>query len=186
MRYRAHLPALLVSLLITAACKRSTNGQTLDGQTGSLLLQSRAFTQGGTIPKQFTCDGRSISPSLSWSSPPARTQSLALIVNDPDAPSGNFTHWVLYNLPPQTRTLTEGLPAKDQLPDGSQQGMNDNDSTGYWGPCPPGGSPHRYVFTLYALDTRLTLPQVPDAKHLTAAMKGHVLASGQLMAHYVR
>jgi hypothetical protein len=158
MRCRASLPAVLFALLITASCKRST----VDGQTPpSLQLQSPSFVQGGAIPKQFTCDGRSISPALSWSSPPAGTQSLALILNDPDAPSGIFTHWVLYNLPPDTRTLPEAVPAKDQLPDRSQQGLNGNDSTGYWGPCPPGGSPHRYYFTLYALDTKLSLPQDP-------------------------
>jgi len=124
--------ALLASfslLILTAtgpACKKSSAG------SPPMSLQSPSFHQGDTIPRQFTCDGPNVSPALSWSTPPANTQSLAFIINDPDAPSGTFTHWVLYNLPPQPPALPEGIPTKDQLPDGSRQGQNDNDSTGYW------------------------------------------------------
>jgi Raf kinase inhibitor-like YbhB/YbcL family protein len=137
------------------------------------------------IPSVYTCDGSDTSPALSWSQPPANTQSLALTIVDTDTPIG-FVHWVLFNIPPQTRELSQGLPKQATLPDGSQQGPNDFDKVGYGGPCPPGGSPHHYVFTLYALDTKLNLPANATRKQLESAMKDHILANGQFTAHYQR
>ena len=124
----------------------------------SMNLTSTSFQNGSQIPAQFTCSGAGISPQLAWSAPPARTVSLALIVTDPDAPRRTFTHWVLYDLPVGTRDLTEGVPDMGRLPDGALQGRNDFGEIGYGGPCPPPGAPHRYVFTLYALDAKLNLP----------------------------
>ncbi len=153
----------------------------------SLKITSPDFQQGGDIPKQFTCGGAGLSPALSCQSPPPNTKSLALIVIDSDSPFGyNFVHWLLYNLPPQSSNLAEGLPHQQSLPDGSQQGINGYDQIGYVPPCPPGKSPHRYVFTLYALDTKLALPPNVHKKQLTNAMEGHVLAAGQLMGRYRR
>ncbi|MBI4341260.1 MAG: YbhB/YbcL family Raf kinase inhibitor-like protein [Candidatus Omnitrophica bacterium] len=148
-------------------------------------LTSPAFTDSQSIPAVYTCDGRDLSPPLSWSEPPPGTKSFALISDDPDAPAGTWVHWVLYNLPPSTRSLKEGLPTAAQLPDGARQGMTDFGRAGYGGPCPPSGT-HRYYFTLYALDTALTLKADAAKRDLEAAMSGHTLARAQLMGTYRR
>ena len=150
----------------------------------SLKVTSPDFRPGENIPRQFTCDGTGVSPSLSWQAPPPHTKSLALIAIDRDSPIG-FVHWTLYNLPPETNHLPQGVRQQESLPDGSKQGLNDDDAIGYMGPCPPLGS-HRYVFTLYALDTVPNLPPRAGKKQLEAAMEGHVLAAGQLTGRYKR
>src|SRR5262249_11668943 len=122
----------------------------------------------------------------SWVQPPAGTQSFALTVVDTDAPGGSFVHWVLWNLPPQTRQLAQAYPKQDSQPDGARQGVTDFDKSGYGGPCPPGGSPHHYVFTLYAVDKMLDLPTATTRKQLEAALGGHILANGQVTGHYQR
>jgi Raf kinase inhibitor-like YbhB/YbcL family protein len=142
--------------------------------------------QGNQIPARFTCDGAGGSPQLAWSAPPAGTTSFALIVTDPDAPGRTFVHWVLYDLPAATRALPEALPAQGQLADGSRQGSNDFGNIGYGGPCPPGHTPHHYVFTLYALDAKLNLPAGATRSQVEAAIKGHVLAHGELTGLYRR
>ena len=138
------------------------------------------------IPAKFTCDGVGGSPQLTWSEPPPGTASFALIATDPDAPFRTFVHWVIFDLPAATRTLPEALPTEGLLADGSHQGRNDFDTLGYGGPCPPGHSPHHYVFTLYALDTNLNLPVGAMRKQVEAAMQGHILATGELIAQYHR
>ncbi|MGB9409561.1 MAG: YbhB/YbcL family Raf kinase inhibitor-like protein [Terracidiphilus sp.] len=150
-----------------------------------MKLTSTSF-QGNQIPAKFTCNGAGISPQLAWSAPPAGTVSFALIVTDPDAPRGTFVHWVLYDLPAETRALPEGLPGLGQLDDGSRQGRNDFGEIGYGGPCPPPGSPHHYVFTLYALDAKLNLPVGATRAQVEGAMQGHILARGELIALYQR
>jgi hypothetical protein len=120
-------------------------------------LKTSAFPAGGDIPKQFTCSGADVSPALTWSDPPPRTRSLALIMDDPDAPVGTFVHWVVYNLPASARQLPAGVPGNNAIPGGGKQGVNDFPKTGYGGPCPPPGKPHRYFFRLYALDNQLDL-----------------------------
>jgi Raf kinase inhibitor-like YbhB/YbcL family protein len=112
--------------------------------------------------------------------------SFALIVTDPDAPGQTFVHWVLYGLPAETRALPEALPGIGQLADGGRQGRNDFGDLGYGGPCPPPGSPHHYVFTLYALDAKLNLPVGATRAQVEAAMQGHILASGELIGVYRR
>lgn len=152
-----------------------------------MKLTSTAFADGTPIPKLYTCDGRDISPPLAWSAPPPATKQLALICDDPDAPSGVFTHWVLYGLPADTRSLPEDLP-KDPLlarPTGTTQGTNDFGRTGYGGPCPPKGR-HRYRFTVYALSTDLKLPPRAKKADLTSAMSGHILDQGTLTGTYQR
>jgi len=149
-------------------------------------LKSTAFQEGNRIPAKYTCQGQDISPELTWSGVPEETQSLALIVDDPDAPGGVFTHWVLFNIPPGSRELSEAVPSQAQLPNRALQGRNDFGTIGYGGPCPPPGRPHRYQFTLYALDQALDLKVGASKKQVLNAMQGHVLAQGQLTGTYQR
>ena len=174
--------ALAGTLLVLLMPSISTGQQA----SGKLELKTTAFQPGGGIPKQFTCDGSDASPALSWSNPPAGTGSFALIVDDPDAPVGTFVHWVVYNLPPATRQLPERVPAKPEIRGGGLQGVNDFPKTGYGGPCPPPGKPHRYFFRLYALDSKLDLKAGASRAEVDMGMKGHVLAQAELMGTYGR
>lgn len=152
----------------------------------TLSLSSIAFQDGEGIPVKHTCEGQDVSPPLLWSELPQGTQSLALIVDDPDAPGGVFNHWVLFNIPPDSRQLPEALPAQAQLPSGGLQGKNGFDRVGYGGPCPPPGRPHRYCFTLHALDRVLDLKAGVSKKQVLDAMQGHILAQGKLTGTYQR
>lgn len=152
----------------------------------SFEIASTAFANGGMIPNKFTCDGPDVSPALNWTQAPAVTQSFALIMDDPDAPVGTWVHWVIYNLPANTREVPEGVEAKEHLTNGAIQGHNDFRRIGYGGPCPPAGSPHRYYFKLYALDTKLTLKAGATKGDLERAMKDHILAESELMGRYGR
>ena len=152
----------------------------------ALMLESSAFPQGGSIPKQYTCDGADVSPPLSWREPPSGTVSFALICDDPDAPGGTWVHWVVYDIPGKIQKLAEGVPGKPKLPDGTQQGKNDFKKLGYGGPCPPQGKAHRYYFRLYALDATPGL--VPGLTKFAClkAIEGHILAKAELMGTYAR
>jgi Raf kinase inhibitor-like YbhB/YbcL family protein len=172
----------LASFLLLAAFQLAAQ----KGATMPFSLQSNAFQEGADIPRQFTCEGADVSPSLTWSEPPQKTQSLALIVDDPDAPVGTWVHWVAWNIPAATRQLPENVSKTADLPGGGRQGNNDFKKTGYGGPCPPPGKPHRYFFKLYALDSTLDLKPGAGKKELDQAMKGHVLAEAQLMGKYQR
>ena len=149
-------------------------------------LASPAFQEGEPIPRQYTGDGQDVSPPLLWPDAPAGTQTFALVCEDPDAPRKTWVHWVLYNLPAEARGLVEGVPRTADLDDGSAQGVNDFGKVGYGGPAPPPGKPHRYFFTLYALDQRLPARARLTRDELLAAMNGHILAEGQLMGTYGR
>jgi Raf kinase inhibitor-like YbhB/YbcL family protein len=151
----------------------------------AIKVMSTAFSEGEMIPKQYTCDGKDISPPLSWSGVPEGAKSIALICDDPDAPMGTWVHWVLLNLPPKTEGLAEGVAASKRLENGATHGRNDFQNFGYGGPCPPGGT-HRYYFKVYALDTLLDLAPGVTKADLVKAMKGHILAEGQLMGRYKR
>jgi len=157
-----------------------------EGRSMSFQISTAAFPPGDAIPKKFTCDGRDVSPPLSWTHPPGGTLSLALIMDDPDAPVGTWVHWVLYDLPPDTRELAEGVAKQEPLPGGGRQGRNDFRKIGYGGPCPPPGKPHRYFFKLYALDAKLNLKGSPAKADLERAMQGHILAQAELMGRYGR
>ena len=148
-------------------------------------ISSGAFGQGDTIPVEYTCDGSDISPPLVFSGIPGGTKSIALIMDDPDAPGGIWVHWVIYNMPADTRELAKGMPRAGTLPDGSRQGTSDFGKTGYSGPCPPSGT-HRYYFKTYALDTVLDLQPGASKAQLENAMQGHVLAKAELMGKYAR
>jgi Raf kinase inhibitor-like YbhB/YbcL family protein len=156
------------------------------GGAMSFQVSSAAFSSGERIPKKFTCDGADVSPQLSWKQVPAATQSLALIADDPDAPVGTWVHWVLYGLPASTRELPAGVEKQEQIGAGGMQGHNDFRKIGYGGPCPPPGTPHRYYFKLYALDTKLDLKAGATKAELESAMKGHILGETQLMGRYGR
>ena len=149
-------------------------------------VSTPAFAGGGDIPVRHTCDGADVSPALDWTAPPDGTVSLALIVDDPDAPGRTWVHWVVYNIPPGERGLPEGVEARAALPSGTRQGTNDFGRIGYGGPCPPPGPAHRYFFRLYALDTTLEWRRGVKRPGLDAAMKGHVLASAELLGSYQR
>ena len=152
-----------------------------------LELRSTAFAHEGEIPRKYTCDGEDHSPPLSWTGVPADTKSLALIVDDPDAPDPKapkrvYVHWVLYNIPPDAAGLAEAVRAAD-LPRGTLEGLNDWGRTGYGGPCPPVGR-HRYFHKLYALDTVLRDLGAATKAQVEAAMKGHVIAHAELVGTY--
>jgi Raf kinase inhibitor-like YbhB/YbcL family protein len=169
----------LAMTLISQAAETTTKG--------AISLTSSAFAEGTAIPREYTCQGRDISPSLKWTGVPSETKSLALIMDDPDAPTGTWVHWVLYDLAPSMTELPEGLSAKEHIAPGSgKEGLNDFKRSGYGGPCPPAGKPHRYFFKLYALDTTLDLKPGAKKKDLERAMEKHILAQGQLMATYKR
>lgn len=147
-------------------------------------IESTDLKQGENMPKKFTCEGDNVSPDLRWTTPPAGTHSFALIVDDPDAPSGTWVHWVIYDLPAAQRELPGGQPKQDRVIGGARQGRNDFGRIGYSGPCPPAGSAHRYYFKLYALDIQLALQPGASKQDVLEAAKGHVLATAQLMARF--
>ncbi len=153
----------------------------------ALVIRSAAFAHGGEIPARHTCEGDDVSPPLAWSGVPASAKSLALVVDDPDAPDPahpktTWVHWVLYGLPPSAAGLAEGI-RRDALPAGTRDGLNDWKRTGYGGPCPPVGR-HRYFFKLYALDADLPELGTPTKAKLLAAMEGHVVAEAELVGTY--
>jgi Raf kinase inhibitor-like YbhB/YbcL family protein len=150
-----------------------------------MQVTSTAFREGETIPAQYTADGKNVSPPLQWTGAPDNTVSFALICDDPDAPRGTWVHWVLFNLPADVQSLAEALP-RDAHPGGAIQGTNDFRRTGYDGPSPPPGKPHRYYFKVYALDKLLELPAGATKQQVVEAMEGHIPASGQLMGRYGR
>jgi Raf kinase inhibitor-like YbhB/YbcL family protein len=193
---RRALVVLWPALLLTSCGGRSTPTASAlpdEPATMTIRLHSPAFADGAPIPPSYTCDGQDISPPLSWSGVPEAARALALICEDPDAPRGTWTHWLLFNLPASVTGLKEGLPTTEHVsvtPDGKEeeaarQGRNDFGTLGYGGPCPPGGT-HRYVFRLYALDTRLDPGSGATREPLLRAMTGHVLATGRLIGRYAR
>lgn len=155
-------------------------------QSAGLSVSSPSFSNGGEIPKKFTCSGPDVSPQLSWTEPPVGARTFALLVDDPDAPAGNWNHWTMWNLPASARSLPEGVGKSQRLPDGSEQGLNDFRKIGYNGPCPPANKSHRYHFKLYALDTKLSLNGDVGKPELEAALKGHILAQAEWMGTFHR
>lgn len=151
-----------------------------------LAVTSLAFASGGAIPPRHTCRGENVSPPLAWTGVPAETRSFAILVDDPDAPGGDWVHWVLFNLPASVTALEAGVPNNFKLHNGAVQGINDFGAAGYGGPCPPPGRPHRYVFHVYALDTVLSLKSAARKGDLLRAIEGHVLAAGELTGTFQR
>ena len=152
----------------------------------ALALKTTAFAEGGAIPKKYTCDGADVSPALQWHDAPAGTQSFALIADDPNAPAGTWTHWIIWNIPGKATALPEGVAKAGESGDGALQGKNDFKRIGYGGPCPPAGKPHRYFFRLYALDAKLDAKAGAGRDELERAIKKHMLAETELMGTYGR
>lgn len=184
--------SLGLAVLLLSACRSETpvtnNNQspTPSAPAGpQLSVFSSAFSNGGMIPQDYTCEGSNYSPPISWIGAPAQTKTLALIVDDPDAPGKTWVHWVLFNLPGSVTELSARIPPLETLPNGARQGTNDFRKLGYGGACPPAGT-HRYFFKVYALDTELSLGSNATAGDLMKAMDGHVLAEGQMVGKYVR
>jgi Raf kinase inhibitor-like YbhB/YbcL family protein len=169
-----------LAILLVALCLAGCRQEAVD----TITLTSTAFQNDGTIPEMYTCDGDNVSPPLSWSQPPMGTQSFVLIVDDPDA--SGFVHWLVYNLPPATRMLPQGVPPDEPSVSGGFQGRGGR-SLGYFGPCPPEQDPpHHYSFTIYALDSMLDLPDGETRDQVERAMEGRVLAMGELIGTYAR
>jgi Raf kinase inhibitor-like YbhB/YbcL family protein len=156
-----------------------------DSNTG-FSITSPAFIDGTNIPVKYTCDGQNVSPALTWRQGPAGTTSFALILEDPDAPVKNFTHWLIFNFLPDTRGLSEAIPREGTLTGGALQGENGGGVIGYLGPCPPKGPAHHYIFNLYALDKSLDLAVGATKDQVRQAMEGHILGRAQLVGLYQR
>ncbi len=154
--------------------------------SSELWIQSTAFAANGPIPVAYTCSGDNKSPALAWSGIPAATKTVALIVRDPDAPMGSYVHWVLYNLPANVTGLPAAIPTTAMIESGAVQGVNGRGKSGYQGPCPPPGPAHHYHFRLYALDVKLNLAAGANADEVERAIKGHVLASADLVGTFAR
>lgn len=166
-------------LIFAIGCAQQEQQNRVETEVANMKLASPAFADNGAIPPEYTCDGADLSPLLVISDVPSNAKSLALIMDDPDAPMGTFVHWVVWNIPPETREIRKGSE-----PDGVQ-GRTDFRKFGYGGPCPPSGT-HRYFFKLYALDTVLNLAEGSAKKDLENAMQGHILEKAELMGTYKR
>ncbi len=195
MRTRVFVSTL--TLLVLCSCHgpteqtrpesgRTQNNNSQIGKNNmALIISSTAFSNGGMIPSQYTCDGANISPPLQWSGLPPNTKTVALIVDDPDAPARTWVHWVIYDLPANTTQLSENIKPQEKLADGAKQGTNDFKKIGYGGPCPPSGV-HRYFFKLYALDIETSLKPGATKDELLKTIENHVVAQGELIGKYKR
>ncbi|HTV64153.1 MAG TPA: YbhB/YbcL family Raf kinase inhibitor-like protein [Bryocella sp.] len=173
--------------LVGVACLLSLCAAMVFTQTDQhLKLTSSAFAAGAEIPEKYSCKGEDLSPALAWSGAPEKTAAWAIVMDDPDAPAGDWVHWVMWNLPASARSLPEGIARREQPEDGAAQGRNSFGKTGYNGPCPPLGQTHRYFFRLYALDQKLDLAPGASRSQLDTAMKGHVLAQAEYMGKFHR
>ena len=173
----------------TSPSDKSTDEAKPEGKAAKMNISTTAFDHNGKIPKRYTGDGEDLSPQLSWSGVPDGTVELALICDDPDAPTPQpWVHWVIYKIPASATSLSEKIPAKDSLTDpaGARQGKNSWGTVGYRGPAPPKGPVHHYHFKLYALDAALTLSAGATKDQILAAMKGHILAEAEVVGTYQR
>ncbi len=150
-----------------------------------IKIESTVFDEGEPIPTKYTCSGVDISPPLEWNYIPENTVSIAIICEDPDAPRGIWSHWVIFNLPADTMNLPEHVMGREILDNGAVQGLNDFGKVGYGGPCPPSGK-HRYYYKIYALNVKLDLSPQTTRKSFLEAINGHILDQGQIMGTYTR
>ena len=183
MEKKAVYTALMLSTFILFS-ESASAGE--GAKNGTLQVTSSAFQNGKPIPSKYTCDGANVSPPLAWSGVPSNTKSWAVICEDPDAPKGRFTHWIIYGIPVSVTQLADGVSSGGNLPTGAKQGLNDFKKGGYAGPCPPSGKAHRYSFTVYALDADLVVKPNATIKQVRKAMDEHVLAEGSLVGAYQR
>ncbi len=173
----------MIAVCMLCSCKGSSAPpEPPPGKTAATITVTTAsFPAGGAIPAEFTCDGTDVSPALAWSGAPAAARSIAVVVDDPDAPGGTFTHWIAWNARADTTALAQGAAITTL---GGVSGQNDFDKTGYSGPCPPKGQLHHYHFRVYALDTTVTLGPGARRGDLDHALNGHVLAQGELIGTF--
>ncbi len=176
---------LLIMLMLNCGAPPSRETPLAGGEVMKITVTSPAFAPGAMIPKKYTADAENVSPPLIVSGVPERVKSLALICDDPDAPAGDWVHWVIYNIPPAVREIPEDIGPDRRVPGMGIQGRNDFGKIGYGGPMPPSGT-HRYFFKVYALDTVLSPEPALSKAALLQAMQGHVLAQGELMGRYAR
>ena len=174
------------ALVIFGCTKTNPVGAQRPQSQQSMQVTSSAFQGGATIPAKYSCNGADMSPPLAWSGAPGNTKSFVLIVSDPDAPSGTFFHWVIYALPANTTALAENASAQHKLPPGSLEEVNDFGKARYKGPCPPPGRPHHYHFVLYSLDIVLEPRDYANHTIIEQAMRGHILAQGELVGTFGR
>lgn len=186
-------PLIIILFLLIIYCKSEIPKEPPEAKSPELAsdtrkgeemvfeISSSGFSNGDKIPSKFTCDGQNISPALSWKNPPNGTEEFALICDDPDAPAGVWSHWVLYNIPSGINSIAEG----EKNPPGTQ-GITDFGRARYDGPCPPRGKPHRYFFTIYALDKKLALPKNIERDALLKAIEGHILGKAQIYGTFSR
>ncbi len=171
-------------VLLVSAAAMALGAANVWGQS-KMEIHTDAFAAGAPIPDKYTCTGENVSPGLAISGVPSAAKSLALVVDDPDAPMGTFVHWVAYNIPPHTTRIDAGVRQGSAMPGGGVQGRNDFGQTGYGGPCPPPGSPHHYHFRLFALNGPIA-PQSATGRGLERAMQGHILASAEMVGTFER
>jgi len=171
---------VLLVILMLAGCKNQARIDSEGGAVDMSIQVTSIFNDGDMIPQVYTCDGGNVSPPLSWTGIPGNTTSLALIMDDPDAPGGTWVHWVLYNLPPDLSGIEQGKSG------GGTVGINDFKRLGYGGPCPPKGTTHRYYMRVYALDMMLDLKSGATKAQVESLMRGHILAQGQLVGKFGR
>lgn len=168
-------------LLMLSGCKKVDASPSMEGTVEmTIQITSSAFNEGDKIPRLFTCDDKNVSPPLDWTGVPSNAESLVIIMDDPDAPAGDWVHWVLYDLKPDLKGLKQGMT------ENGIAGQNDFRRTGYGGPCPPKGSTHRYYIKIYAVDAKLGLQEGASRTQVEKLMKGHILAQGQLVGRYGR
>ncbi len=184
MKDKKYIYLLLIFLIIYFFTLRHNKFNSLKDKqmNDKIIIKSTAFIEGGMIPAKYTCKGGDVSPQLSWENAPKETKSLAIIMDDPDAPSGDFVHWVIFDIPLEFKAIGEGFPKQNILPNGITQGINDFGRIGYGGPCPP--ALHRYFFKIYALDIELKLEPGIAKGDLEKAMKGHIIAQGQIIGKF--
>jgi len=178
--------AIILVALHVSACSHDSSSANRNPQAtlADIQVGSVAFLDGQAIPDRYTCDGENSSPPVQWRGAPKSTKSFALVCDDPDAPGGTWVHWVVFNIPSAVTDLRDGDSAR--LPAEAVQGMNDFNREGWGGPCPPAGPPHRYIFTLYALNTELNLKAGATKKNVVTAMEGHLVGEGRLTGVYLR
>ncbi len=179
MKKIVFLFVILILILISFGC-----GKKVQKEYEKIVLKSGVLKENELIPIDYTCDGKDISPQLEWESVPERTISFCIIMDDPDAPGGVFTHWIIFNIPSNYRSLTENFPKIPEFENGTKQGKNDFNKIGYNGPCPPKGSTHHYRFTIYALDKTLNLESGIKVKDLMKEIENHILGKGELICLY--
>lgn len=173
------LLVILILISISFGC-----GKKVQKEYEKIILKSGVIKENELMPIDYTCDGKDISPQLEWDGSPKGTVSFCIIMDDPDAPSGAFTHWIIFNIPSNYRSLPENFPKIPELENGIKQGKNDFNKIGYNGPCPPKGSTHHYRFTIYALDKTLNLESGIKVKELMREIENHILGKGELISLY--